>query len=96
LAPSIPISQYLPQISEGPYHKAITEGTPKGKSAERKRKWDEWEEEMLDDEELAAKQARREAKKAKKTEKKSSISKEKRKAMKQEALQSVQTPLIAG
>ncbi|KAI4916254.1 hypothetical protein J4E85_010343 [Alternaria conjuncta] len=84
------------QILEGPYHKAITEGTPKGKSAERKRKWDEWEEEMLDDEELAAKQARREAKKAKKTEKKSSISKEKRKAMKQEALQSVQTPLIAG
>lgn len=51
---------------------------------------------MLDDEELAAKQARREAKKAKKTEKKSSISKEKRKAMKQDALQSVQTPLIAG
>jgi ribosome biogenesis protein UTP30 len=84
------------QVRDAPYHGTITESTPKGKSAERKRKWDEWEEEMLDDEELAAKQARREAKKAKKTEKKSSISKEKRKAMKQDALQSVQTPLIAG
>ncbi|KAF1836470.1 ribosomal L1 domain-containing 1 [Decorospora gaudefroyi] len=84
------------QVRDGPYRGAITEGTAKGKSAERKRKWDEWEEEMLDDEQLAAKKERREAKKAKKTEKKGSISKEKRKAMKQDALQSVQTPLIAG
>ena len=84
------------QVRDGPYQGAITDGSAKGKSAERKRKWDEWEEELLDDDALAAKQARREAKKVKKTEKKSSISKEKRKAMKQDALQSVQTPLIAG
>lgn len=83
------------QVLDGPYRGAITEGTPKGKSAERKRKWDEWEEELLDDEVLAERQAKREAKKAKKTEKKGSISKEKRKAMKQDVLKSVQTPLIA-
>jgi ribosome biogenesis protein UTP30 len=83
------------QVREGPYRGAI-EGTAKGKSAERKRKWDEWEEELLDDEQLAAKKEKRDAKKAKKTEKKGSISKEKRKALKDEALQSVQTPLIAG
>jgi ribosome biogenesis protein UTP30 len=85
------------KVRDAPYHAAITEnGEAKGKSAERKRKWDEWEEEMLDDEQLAAKKERQAAKKAKKTEKKPSISKEKRKAMKQDALQSVQTPLIAG
>lgn len=83
------------QVRDGPYQGAITEGTPKGKSAERKRKWDEWEEELLDDEVLAEKQAKREAKKTKKSEKKGSISKEKRKAMKQDVLKSVQTPLIA-
>jgi ribosome biogenesis protein UTP30 len=83
------------QVREGPYRGAI-EGSAKGKSAERKRKWDEWEEEMLDDEQLAAKKEKRDAKKAKKTEKKGSISKEKRKALKDDAMQSVQTPLIAG
>ncbi|EUC32497.1 hypothetical protein COCCADRAFT_98580 [Bipolaris zeicola 26-R-13] len=83
------------QVRDGPYQGTITEGTAKGKSAERKRKWDEWEEELLDDEVFAAKQARREAKKNKKSEKKSSISKEKRKALKQDVLKSVQTPLIA-
>ncbi|KNG46854.1 ribosomal L1 domain-containing 1 [Stemphylium lycopersici] len=83
------------QVRDGPYQGAITDGSAKGKSAERKRKWDEWEEELLDDEALAAKQARREAKKAKKTEKKSSISKEKRKAMKQDALhESKPLPLL--
>lgn len=83
------------QVRDGPYQGAIAEGA-KGRSAERKRKWEEWEEELLDDETLAVKQAKREAKKSKKTEKKSSISKEKRKTMKQAALESVQTPLIAG
>jgi ribosome biogenesis protein UTP30 len=68
-----------------------------GKTAERKRKWEEWEEEMLDDEELEAKKVQRENKKAKKekTKEKKSISKEKRKAMKDAALSGVQTPLIA-
>jgi ribosome biogenesis protein UTP30 len=68
-----------------------------GKTAERKRKWEEWEEEMLDDDELEAKKAQRENKKAKKekSKEKKSISKEKRKAMKDAALSGVQTPLIA-
>ncbi|KAH4932060.1 hypothetical protein HBI79_105890 [Parastagonospora nodorum] len=72
-------------------------GVTEGKTAERKRKWEEWEEEMLDDDELAAKKAQREAKKAKKERSKESksISKEKRKAMKEAALSGVQTPLIA-
>lgn len=84
-------SQVLDQPWKG---KSITEG----KTAERKRKWEEWEEEMLDDEELAAKKAQRELKKAKKdrSKEKKSISKEKRKAMKEAALAGVQTPLIAG
>lgn len=72
-------------------------GAIEGKTAERKRKWEEWEEEMLDDEELEAKKAQRENKKAKKekTKEKKSISKEKRKAMKDAALSGVQAPLIA-
>ncbi|KAL5117808.1 proteasome-interacting protein cic1 [Pleosporales sp. CAS-2024a] len=83
-------SQVLDQPWQG---KSVTEG----KTAERKRKWEKWEEEMLDDEELAAKKAQRENKKAKneKSKEKKSISKEKRKAMKEAALSSVQTPLIA-
>ena len=84
------------EILDGPYNGAITDGGAKGKSAEKKRKWEEWEEEMLDDDVLAAKKAYKEAKKLKKTDKKSSISKEKREALKIEAMQSVQTPLIAG
>ncbi|KAF1939798.1 ribosomal protein L1 [Clathrospora elynae] len=88
------------QVRDGPYKGAITEGavtegTAKGKSAERKRKWDEWEEEMLDDDQLAARKERRDAKKARKLEK-GSISKEKRNTMKQDVMASVQTPLIAG
>lgn len=80
------------QVLDQPYHtKSLTDGKP----VDRKRKWEEWEEEMLDDDELAEKKARREAKKNKKTEKKSSISKEKKKALKKEALAGVQTPLIA-
>jgi ribosome biogenesis protein UTP30 len=69
-----------------------------GQSAERKRKWEEWEEEMLDDEEYAVVKAERDAKKAKKEKKTEmkSISKEKRKALKDEAMSGVQTPLIVG
>lgn len=83
------------QVLDAPYRAAITDGA-KGQSAERKRKWDEWEEELLDEEELAAKKAHRDAKKSKKSTKKSSISKEKRQALKKDALETVQTPLIAG
>lgn len=83
------------QVLDGPYRAPITDGGAKGQSAERKRKWDTWEEELLDDDELAAKKAHRDAKKSKKSTKKSSISKEKRQALKKDALASVQTPLIA-
>jgi ribosome biogenesis protein UTP30 len=82
------------QVLDEPFqHKSIGEG----KTAQTKRKWAEWEEEMLDENELAEKKAKREAKKAKKAgpAKKSSLSKEKRKALKDDALSSVQTPLIA-
>ncbi|KAF2849669.1 ribosomal protein L1 [Plenodomus tracheiphilus IPT5] len=82
------------QVLDGPHRAAITDSA-KAESAQRKRKFDEWEEELLDEEELAAKKAHRDAKKSKKSTKKSSISKEKRLAMKKDALESVQTPLIA-
>ncbi|KAH7385530.1 ribosomal protein L1p/L10e family-domain-containing protein [Phaeosphaeria sp. MPI-PUGE-AT-0046c] len=73
-------------------------GLTEGKTAERKRKWEEWEDEMLDEDELAAKKAQREVKKAKRDRKseKKSISKEKRKALKDAAMSGVQTSLIAG
>lgn len=81
------------QILDGPYKGAtLTEGG--SKHVEKKRKWEEWEEELLDDDVLAAKKAQKEAKKQKKSEKKS-ISKDKKKALKVDALASVQTPLIA-
>ncbi|KAF1913047.1 ribosomal protein L1p/L10e family-domain-containing protein [Ampelomyces quisqualis] len=83
------------QVLDQPYkNKHLVEG----KTTERKRKWEEWEEEMLDDEELAAKIAQQEVKKAKKEKnsEKKSISREKRKALKDAALSGVQTPLIAG
>ncbi|KAI8941542.1 hypothetical protein NX059_002759 [Plenodomus lindquistii] len=73
------------QVLDAPHRAAITDSA-KGDSAQRKRKWDEWEDELLDDEELAAKKAHRDAKKSKKPAKKSSISKEKRAAMKKEVL----------
>lgn len=80
------------QVLDAPYKGMIKEG---GSHGEKKRKWEEWEEEMLNDEDLAVRKAARDAKKAKKSAKKSSISKSKRQAMKQQALDSVQTPLIA-
>lgn len=80
------------QVLDQPYHAKSIAG---GKTTEKKRKWEEWEEEMLDDDELAEKRAKRDAKKGKKAEKKSSISKEKRNALKKEALAGVSTSLLA-
>ncbi|KAF2450340.1 ribosomal protein L1 [Karstenula rhodostoma CBS 690.94] len=76
--------------------RVITDDSKKG---EKRKKWEEWEEEMLDDEELEEKRERRKAKKSKKDPEQAkarSISKDKRSKLKQEALSSVQTPLIAG
>jgi ribosome biogenesis protein UTP30 len=68
---------------------------PSGKTADRKRKWEDWEEEMLDDEEFAAKKAKRDAAKEKKAAKKS-ISNKRKAALKDSVMEDVQTPLIAG
>ncbi|KAF2684020.1 ribosomal protein L1 [Lentithecium fluviatile CBS 122367] len=70
----------------------------RAEKGEKKRKWDEWEEELLDPEEIAERRASRKPKKSKTKEPKDvgSISKEKRNKLKRDALQSVQTPLIAG
>ncbi|KAJ4289002.1 proteasome-interacting protein cic1 [Kalmusia sp. IMI 367209] len=81
-------------LDEAP-KRAITDGSKKG---EKRKKWDEWEEEMLDEEDLAEIKQKRKAKKSKKNpeqKKAGAISREKRNKLKQEALQSVQTPLIA-
>ncbi|KAJ4330699.1 proteasome-interacting protein cic1 [Didymella glomerata] len=82
------------QVLDEPFQK---KSIGEGKTAQTKRKWEEWEEELLDEDDFAEKKAKREAKKAKKAgpAKKSSLSKEKRKALKEDALSSVQTPLIA-
>jgi ribosome biogenesis protein UTP30 len=87
------------KVLEEPWKPTITGGMS-ARTSEKKRKWDEWEEEVLDEDELAEKRSRTRTRKAKKIEageKKelASISKEKRKKLKQEALKSVQTPLIA-
>lgn len=82
------------QVLEGPWKPV--EGA--SKTAEKKRKWEEWEEEMLDDDELA--ELRERLRKSKKNKAKAleagekgkevtSISKERRKKMKQEVLKSV-------
>jgi ribosome biogenesis protein UTP30 len=68
---------------------------PTGKTAEKKRKWEEWEEELMDDEDYAVKKAKRDAANEKKAARKT-VSKNKRKALKESALSGVQTPLIAG
>jgi ribosome biogenesis protein UTP30 len=89
------------QVLEEPW-KPAKDG--ESKTAEKKRKWDEWEQELLDDDELAELRAR--MKKSKKSKAKeveggekgkevSSISKERRKNLKKDALKSVQTPLVA-
>lgn len=86
------------QVLDEPYRPAVTDG---GKKADKKRKWEEWEEEMLDDDVLARRKEGRQSKKTKaknEPEKKESrsISREKRNKLKRDALRSVQTPLIAG
>ncbi|KAF2747888.1 ribosomal protein L1 [Sporormia fimetaria CBS 119925] len=85
------------QVLEEPWKPTITDG--QSKTAEKKRKWEEWEEEVLDDEQLAERRARQKEKKRAKSQsgdKTASISKERRKKLKSEALKSVQTPLITG
>jgi ribosome biogenesis protein UTP30 len=83
------------QVLDQPWTPAIKDGAPK--TTEKKRKWEEWENEMLDDDEIAERRARmKKEKKATKDESnEKSISKERRKKLKKEALKSVQTPLIA-
>lgn len=77
---------------------AVANGDKKG---EKKRKWDEWEHEMLDDDELAeiqekrAKKNKAAAKKDPQTKELGSISRDKRSKLKKEALQSVPTALIS-
>lgn len=68
---------------------------PSGKTVDRKRKWEDWEEEMLDDEEFAAKKAKRDAAKEKKVAKKG-LSDRRKKALKDSVFEGAQTPLIAG
>nr|GFD58974.1 hypothetical protein [Tanacetum cinerariifolium] len=69
------------QVLDEPFQK---KSIGEGKTAQTKRKWEEWENELLDEDDLAEKKAKREAKKAKKAgpAKKSSLSKEKRNALK--------------
>lgn len=87
------------QVLDEPYQPAVADGRKKD---EKKRKWDEWEDELLDDQDVAERRERRKSKKSKahkEPERKKelgSISKEKRNRLKQDALKSVQTPLIAG
>jgi ribosome biogenesis protein UTP30 len=83
------------QVLDQPFH---SKKLGEGKTAERKRKWEEWEEEMLDDEELEAKKMQREIKKAKKEKDaaKKSLSRQQRKELKTAAMSGVQTPLITG
>jgi ribosome biogenesis protein UTP30 len=83
------------QVLDQAPQRMVKDGAKKG---EKKRKWEEWEEEMLEPEEIAARKASRKPKKSKTQESKvaGSISKEKRSKLKRDALQSVQTPLIAG
>ena len=88
------------QVLEEPWKPT---GQIESKSSEKKRKYDEWAKEMLDDDEYAELQAKREeainskAKKQKPASKETlSISKENRKRLKEEALKPSQAPLIAG
>lgn len=70
----------------------IGDGAKKGA---KKRKWEEWEEELLDDDEIAERRTNMKKPRNKTRKPAGSISKEKRSKLKQDALQSVQTPLIA-
>ncbi|KAF2010419.1 ribosomal protein L1 [Aaosphaeria arxii CBS 175.79] len=85
------------QVLEEPWKPAPKEVGP----SEKKRKWDAWEEELLDDDELAERREqfaaakKSKAKDSAKDKESRSISKASRKKLKQDALKSVQTPLIA-
>ncbi|KAF2870717.1 ribosomal protein L1p/L10e family-domain-containing protein [Massariosphaeria phaeospora] len=89
------------QVLSQPWKPTITDG---GKSSDKKRKWEEWEDELLDDDEAAERRAalkpkqkqKQKAKKEPGDKEQGLISREKRRKMKREALESVQTPLIAG
>ncbi|KAF2639474.1 ribosomal protein L1 [Massarina eburnea CBS 473.64] len=86
------------QVLEHAPKLAIKSGEKKG---DKKRKWDEWEQEMIDEDELAEINAKRAAKKPKakkepRNKELGSISKEKRSKLKKDALQSVPATLIAG
>lgn len=87
------------QVLEEPWKPTIKEGETK--TSEKKRKWEEWENEVLDEETLAERRAEMKEKKKKAKEAKDegkeqrTISKERRKKLKREALESVKTPLIA-
>ncbi|KAF2279281.1 ribosomal protein L1 [Westerdykella ornata] len=90
------------QVLEEPWKPAIKDASA-SKTSEKKRKWEEWEKEILDDEELAERRERRRREKKRKSKEEgdaakvvASISKERRKKLKQQALESIKTPLIAG
>jgi ribosome biogenesis protein UTP30 len=89
------------QVLDQPRITASKDGAAKFNS-EKKRKWNEWEEELLDDDELAEIRAKTKKNKAKELKaieapkETSSISKETRKKLKQDALKSVPTPIVAG
>ena len=84
------------QILDEPFRYPVKEGVPT--ISEKKRKWNEWEEELLDEDELAVRRANMKSKKikAKKEKPANSISREARKKLKKDALKDVRTPLIAG
>jgi ribosome biogenesis protein UTP30 len=85
------------QVLEAPFQHPVKEGVQP--ISEKKRKWNEWEEEMLDEQELEDRRTSMKPKKVKAKKDKSesaSISRETRKKLKSEALKGVQTPLIAG
>jgi ribosome biogenesis protein UTP30 len=82
---------------------AIESAEKKPEKSDKKRKWDEWEEEMLDEDDLAEINEKRKSKKPKAKKEKEprnkelgSISKEKRSKLKRDALESVPAALIAG
>lgn len=85
------------QVLEAPFQHKVKEGVQP--ISEKKRKWNEWEEEMLDEQELEDRRKSMKPKKVKAKKEKSeseTISRETRKKLKSEALKGVQTPLIAG
>jgi ribosome biogenesis protein UTP30 len=89
------------RVLEEAYKPTIRKGESKSAS-DKKRKWDEWAEEMMDDDDLAELKAKQKQNKRSRSRKDgeeqtmSTISRENRKKLKQEALEAVKTPLVAG